>query len=149
MGDMRYWGIFVLKLAGIWALVRGIWELFQILMPPPATFLYYQFRPFGRDLTWTVAILLLFLFACGLLYTAIYDQHFRCRSCGRRLRMPVLRGSYSQMLQEGRPQFEYICAFGHGTLSVPGTKFQGREPSRWQANKGLWEHLIAADRGRL
>jgi hypothetical protein len=74
MGDMRYWGIFVLKLAGIWALVRGIWELFQILMPPPATFLYYQFRPFGRDLTWTVAILLLFLFACGLLYTAIYDQ---------------------------------------------------------------------------
>lgn len=62
--------------------------------------------------------------------------------------MPVLRGSYSRMLQDGRPKFEYICAFGHGTLSVPGTRFQGREPIHWTSNKGLWEHLIAADRAR-
>lgn len=146
---MRYWGILILKLAGIYAVIRGIWALFLVWMPPPAAFLYHHIRPFGQDLRWTGAILFLFLLACGLLAIAVLDQRFRCRKCGRRLRMPVLRGSYSKMLQEGRPQFEYICPFGHGSLRVPGTRFQGREPSQWRANKGLWEHLIAADRGRV
>ncbi len=145
---MRYWGIFLLKLGAIYLLIRGIWLALVALLPPPAAFLYHHFRPFGHDLRWTAIILVLFLLACGLLYSAVWDQRFRCRTCGRRLRMPVLRGSYSRMLQEGRPKFEYICPFGHGTLSVPGIKFQGREPSDWKANKGLWEHLIAADRGK-
>lgn len=144
---MRYWGIFLLKMALLYAVLRGLWFALVLLLPPPETFLYHRFRPFGHDLRWTAVILLLFLLGCGLLYLAVWDQRFRCRSCGRRLRMPVLRGSYSKMLQEGRPKFEYICPFGHGTLSVPGTKFQGREPSQWKANKGLWEHLVAADQG--
>jgi hypothetical protein len=145
---MRYWGIFAAKLVGIWLFMQGLWMLLLVVMPPPAVFLHHTFRPFGHDLRWTVAFLLYFLLGCGLLYLAVFDQRFRCRSCGRRLRMPVLRGSYSKMLQEGRPQFEYICPFGHGTLRVPGTRFQGREPSDWRANKDLWEHLIAADRVR-
>jgi hypothetical protein len=145
---MRYWGILLLKLMGIGAFVEGAWRLMQIVLPPPATFLYHQFRPFGRDLTWTVAILLLFLVTTGLLYVAVRDQVLRCRKCGRRLRMPVLRGSYSKMLQEGRPKFEYICPYGHGTLSVPGTRFQGRDPNVWQSNKDLWESLVSADRSQ-
>jgi hypothetical protein len=145
---MRYWGILAAKLAAIWLLWKGAWMLILAVMPPPSAFLYHYFRPFGHDLKWTAVILLHFLFGCGLLYLAVLDQRFRCRSCGRRLRMPVLRGSYSKMLQEGRPKFEYICPFGHGTLSVPGTRFHGREPIDWRANKDLWEHLIAADRAR-
>lgn len=145
---MRYWGIFVLKLSGIALLIVGLWRSLLLLLPAPSAFLYQHFRPFGRDLTWTVVILLVFLLATGLVYLAVLDQIFRCRKCGRRLRMPVLRGSYSRMLQEGRPKFEYICPYGHGTLSVPGTHFHGRDPRVWQANKGLWETLLAADRGR-
>lgn len=144
---MRFWAIFAGKLAGSYLLLLGLWTLLERTMPPPAKFLHHSFRPFGHDLRWTVAILLLFLFACGVLYLVFLDQQFRCRHCGRRLRMPLLRGSYSRMLQEGRPQFEYICPFGHGTLRVPGTRFQGREPTNWKSNKDLWEHLIAADRG--
>lgn len=145
---MRYWAILLLKLAGLAAFVEGTWRLLHVLLPPPAAFLYHHFRPFGRDLTWTVAILLLFLAATGLLYATVLDQVFRCRKCGRRLRMPVLRGSYSKMLQEGRPKFEYICPYGHGTLSVPGTRFQGRDPNVWHSNKDLWESLVAADRAQ-
>ena len=145
---MRYWGIFAAKLAAIWLFMKGLWMLLLAVMPPPVAFLHHHFRPFGHDLRWTAVFLLYFLLGCGLVYLAVFDQRFRCRNCGRRLRMPVLRGSYSKMLQEGRPQFEYICPFGHGTLRVPGTKFQGREPSYWRANKDLWEHLIAADRVR-
>lgn len=145
---MRYWGILVLKMGGIAVLIRGLWRGLFWMLPPPQAFLYQNFRPFGRDLTWTVAMLLVFLLATGLVYLAVADQIFRCRACGRRLRMPVLRGSYSKMLQEGRPKIEYICPYGHGTLSVPGTHFHGRDPRVWHSNKGLWENLVAADRGR-
>jgi len=145
---MRYWGIFVLKLSGIAIIIEALWRGLFLLMPRPPAFLYHHFRPFGHDLNWTVAILGLFLLTCGLIYLSVLDQSLRCRNCGRRLRMPVLRGSYSKMLQDGRPKFEYICPYGHGTLSVPGTRFQGRDPNVWRSNKGLWENLIAADRGR-
>lgn len=147
---MRYWGILLLKLLGVYLVLHGLWAAMMWLLPTSTPIVYHRFQPFEHDLAWSLswAMAVLFLFICGLgiLYVALWDQQLRCRDCGRRLRMPLMCGSYSNLLQEGRPEYEYICAFGHGSLRVQGTKFQGREPSHWRSNKDLWTHLIAADR---
>ena len=61
--------------------------------------------------------------------SCIWDQRYRCRVCLRRLRMPVETGSWSRMLQFGRPRIEYICPYGHGTLRGRRTAdLRSREP---------------------
>ena len=44
-----------------------------------------------------------FLLCAGALYLIVHDQRYRCRTCLRRLRMPIGTGSWGQMLQLGRP----------------------------------------------
>ena len=76
-------------------------------------------KPFGHDLGFTTAMLLFFLACFGVLHLIIWDQRYRCRTCLRRLRMPVSAGSWPNMLLFGQPRTEYICLYGHGTLKVP------------------------------
>jgi hypothetical protein len=84
----------------------------------------------------------------GVLFLIILDQRYRCRSCGRRLRMPVSTGSYSHMLLSGRPQTEYICLYGHGTLKEPELHISGREPSAWEPNSDMWKELYDLDKAK-
>ncbi len=64
--------------------------------------------------------MLLYFLACfGVLHLIVWDQRYRCRTCLRRLRMPVSAGSWPNMLLFGQPRTEYICLYGHGTLKVP------------------------------
>ena len=86
------------------------------------------------------------LLAYGVLFLIVWDQRYRCRTCGRRLRMPVQTGRYAQMLLHGRPKLEYICTYGHGTLKVPELQFSGKEANDWQPNEDMWKELTSIEK---
>ena len=93
-----------------------------------------------------LAVGLWFLLCCGAVYVCIWDQRYRCRVCLRRLRMPVETGSWSRMLQLGRPRIEYICPYGHGKLNVAELQISGRENPEWTQHEDLWDELCAASK---
>ncbi len=103
--------------------------------------MYMRVSRFGQDLPWTLAILLYFLLGAGLVYLAFLDQRYRCRTCLRRLRMPVETGSWQHMLLFGPPRTEYICIYGHGTLKVPEVQISGQERLDWQRHEDMWMEL--------
>src|SRR5215470_14676250 len=112
---MRYWGWFAAKVAiaavVFWGLLVQILRLFPAEKDPRA--------PLSHGLNYLLCDLALmgcFLLAAGTLYLIVWDQRYRCRTCVRRLRMPIKTGSWSNILEEGVPRIEYICPYGHGTL---------------------------------
>ena len=60
--------------------------------------------------------------------------------------MPVETGSWSRMLQLGRPRIEYICPYGHGTLRQEEIQILGLETPRWDGTPDLWKDLCAASK---
>jgi hypothetical protein len=139
---MKYWGFLAAKLAVAGGVAYGLWFLFYWLFwPKPSPFLKVFNNPFLHDLKWTTAMLVYFLICNGLLYLVILDQKYRCRTCLRRLRMPVFEGSWPNMLLIGRPRTEYICPYGHGTLKVSEVHFTGNETPDWQPHDDIWSEL--------
>ena len=100
---------------------------------------------FSFDLLYTFLAGIWFQFSFGLFYLAVWDQRYRCRTCLRRLCMPIETGSWGYMLQLGRPQIEYICPFGHGTAERRRTSDHRhiRRPA-WTEHGDIWEELFAA-----
>ena len=144
---MRYWGILGAKLVGATLLLYGLWVLLAATYTPPPHLIVFNHPPFMHDLWWTGMMLLFNLVIQGLLFAIIWDQRYRCRTCGRRLRMPVQTGRYAQMLLYGRPKLEYICTYGHGTLKVPELhSFGGKEPIDWKQNEDMWQELYSFDK---
>jgi hypothetical protein len=137
---MRFWALLVAKLALIAAVVGAGWWSLRALLPQPQTFLRVRLSPFGTDLGYTTAMLVLWLVGVGLVYLAIRDQRMRCRTCARRLRMPVSSGGWNHILM-GRPHTDYICAYGHGTLRVPELGIAGPEPGGWEPIEDMWREL--------
>ena len=95
---------------------------------------------------YTFVVLLWFLLCAATLYVIVWDQRYRCRVCLRRLRMPIVTGSWSRMLQFGRPRIEYICLYGHGTLKkdefVGDAEWAGAE---WTPHSDdIWDELCAS-----
>ncbi len=142
---MRYWAYFATKVALAGAALYGLLQLLNLLWPEtsqsfgPARFVY--------DLPYTSAVMVWFLVCCGVGYLVIWDQRYRCRVCLRRLRMPVETGSWSRMLQAGRPRIEYICPYGHGTLQQEEVQILGLETPHWNPHSDdLWEELCAASK---
>lgn len=139
---MRYWGFLLAKLATGTAVAWAVWvALNRFYHPKPLVLLDYSNQPFAHDLTWTSLVLLYWLFCNGLLYLIILDQRYRCRTCLRRLRMPILTGSWPNMLLLGKPRTEYICPYGHGTLRVPEVHITGIEPIDWEEHEDYWTEL--------
>jgi len=146
---VKYWGFFLLKVAvagaALGLLWLGIWEWWPVSSP----FLSVREAPFARDLGFTFVMMLHWLLSAGVFYLIIWDQRYRCRTCLRRLRMPVVIGSRSQSLVEGPPRIEYICTYGHGTLQVDELRLTGGEKSSWKPIRDIWEALTkAGDEGR-
>jgi hypothetical protein len=164
---MRYWAFFAGKLAAIAGLSTGLFVALHRFWPAQKQFIYvdparFAHDPgytlvtsagvltienpprFAHDLGYTLAIGLLFLISCGMVYAAIWDQRYRCRVCLRRLRMPIETGSWSGMLQFGRPEIEYICTYGHGRLNVPEVHISGAETAEWTAQSDMWTELAGA-----
>jgi len=139
---MRYWGYFLAKLVFAGLLVWGARSVIALLFRHPAVYLDQELTPFTHDLGYTAVMMLFFAFCSGLVYGIIWDQRYRCRTCLRRLRMPVSAGSWPNMLLLGQPRTEYICVYGHGTLKVPEVQITGPNSPDWQAHDDdIWKEL--------
>ena len=134
---MRYWSILAAKLAVAAILLYGLWCGLHAWFDPKS---YYGYGPFLYDLPWTTLMFFYNLLCNGVLVLIVLDQKYRCRTCGRRLRMPVTTGSHSHILL-GPPRTEYICPYGHGTLKVQEIQLSGREPDDWEPHGDMWKEL--------
>jgi hypothetical protein len=144
---MRYWSYFAAKLVAAAAVLYGLLAILNWIYPPAPELFEYLPPRFGYDLGYTLFVLVWFLMCTGALYLAIWDQRYRCRVCLRRLRMPVETGSWSRMLQLGRPRIEYICPYGHGTLKEDEFQISGVESPEWTPHSDdLLEELVAASK---
>lgn len=111
--------------------------------PAQHIFRVYRTHRFGYDLSYTLLVGLWFLLCCGVLYACVLDQRYRCRVCLRRLRMPVETGSWSRLLTIGGPRTEFICPYGHGTLSRSELQISGLDNAEWTPHAEFWEELCA------
>ena len=80
----------------------------------------------------------------GVIWAVIHDQRYRCRTCLRRLRMPILTGNWTHILL-GRPRTEYICPFGHGTLTVDEVQITGHLVPDWEPHEDMWKELVSLE----
>ena len=139
---MKYWAYFAAKLAALGLILSAVRVLIAMCFPPRTTFWNHQQDPFAHDLTYTTVMMGFFLLMTGLIYLVIWDQRYRCRTCLRRLRMPLFAGSWPNSFLIGQPRREYICTYGHGTLQVPELDLTGPKNSAWQSNgDNIWKEL--------
>ena len=131
---MRYWGYLIAKLTGA-ALV--------LLVLRKAVAMMFSSAVLAQDLGYTVAMLVFTLLATGVVLLIIWDQRYRCRTCLRRLRMPVATGAWEHVLFIGTPRTEYICPYGHGTLKVAELQITGMENPDWQPHEDIWKELYS------
>ena len=145
---MRYWGFLAVKLAVGAGVAYAVGWGIHAWYPVPQTF-FQEVRPdpFGHDLNYTFLMLGYFLFCLGLLYLIIWDQRYRCRTCLRRLRMPLATGSWHNALL-GPPRTEYICVYGHGTLKIPELQIGGPQAGDWEAHEDMWKELFPAEESK-
>jgi hypothetical protein len=140
---MRYWAWFVVKLAVAAVVFDGLLKLIERSFPPDTD----PLAPLNdgmRFLLCDLALMLCFLLFVGVLYLIVRDQRYRCRVCLRRLRMPIATGSWSRILQLGRPRIEYICTYGHGTLSEDDLHISGISGAEWTPHsEDIWTELCA------
>ena len=138
---MKYWGYLLAKLGGASAIFYGLMSLTALVFRQRDVI--GRADPFVHDLPYTIAVMFSFLGLVGLCYLAIWDQRYRCRTCLRRLRMPVNEGGWHRVLF-APPKTGYICTFGHGTLSVPELRTVNRDPTNWvEHDDDIWKELFA------
>ena len=123
------------------AIVLAAWRAVNVWLPEPDWFLRYRVSRFPQDLQWTGAILGIWLLAVGLVYLVVWDQRRRCRTCLRRLRMPVNRGSWSKAALLSPPELERICPYGHGTLAEPEVHLTAAQGTVWTEHEDIWKEL--------
>jgi hypothetical protein len=147
---MRYWAYFAAKIAVAAGVFRGLLALINWKFPPATEYFHgvsYIPPRFGYDLSFTLAVLVWFILAAVTVKFILLDQQHRCRVCLRRLRMPVETGSWSYMLQLGRPRIEYICPYGHGTLKEDELQISGLQDPEWTPHSDdIWEELYASSK---
>lgn len=137
---VKYWFLLAAKIAAWAATVRLLYAGLLQFRPGPGAF--YE-DPMVHHLGWTFTIFGFWLVSAGLLAVLVIDQRTRCRTCLRRLRMPVRRGSYPNIMLNGLPRTEYICPYGHGTLEMPELHITGQEPAQWRQHDDIWAELFA------
>ena len=140
---MRYWAWFAAKLAVAIAGSGGLVKWVSRMFPADKDTL----APLGKGVSYLLcdlALMLVFLLFAGALYLSVWDQRYRCRVCLRRLRMPIATGSWSRILLFGRPQIEYICPYGHGTLREDDLHISGMSAAEWTPHSDdIWAELTA------
>jgi len=151
---MKYWGYLAAKLAAAAALLLGLRRLIAHSFPRPEPMHFGRYivnprpDPFATDLGYTFVMLLFSLIAVGVVWAVIWDQRYRCRTCLRRLRMPIATGSWNNIMLIGRPQTEYICPYGHGTLKVEELQIDGHKGPDWEPHQDMWKELLALEESK-
>ena len=145
---VRYWGFLALKFAAA-AFGSGfaLWFL-NLFWAPDTRVFHLAMGEFPFDLLYTTLVGVWFQFSFGLFYLAIRDQRYRCRTCLRKLCMPIETGSWGYMLQLGRPRIEYICPYGHGKLNVEEVQITGTVAPAWTDQGDIWDELFAVKEDR-
>ena len=146
---VRYWAYLAGKIAAWYGIMYGIqWGVaHSFAIPPPTKF--GQHSLFAYDMPFTFAILAVWFVGAGSLGVILWDHRRRCRTCMRRLIMPVSRGSWGHMVTFGRPRTELICPFGHGTLSVEDLQITGHQTPDWQPHDdNIWKELESYQQAR-
>jgi hypothetical protein len=140
---MKYWAYLAGKLSVVAAAVYGLQFAVTHAFPSPPTTRFGKVPSlFLYDMAYTFAVLGVWLVAAGLLSVTIRDQRRRCRTCLRRLVMPVSTGSWGNILTIGRPKIEWICPFGHGTLRIDELQITGKEMPDWEPHDdNIWKEL--------
>jgi hypothetical protein len=147
---MRYWAFLIAKLTAAAGIAYGLDVLLNHLLPPPKPFLDGGPFPASHAMVYSIVMFGLALFTAGLTWLVIWDQRYRCRTCLRRLRMPIQTGSWTHVLL-GAPRTEYICIYGHGTLKVAELQITGRQQPDWEPHEDMWKELFSTEdtrRGR-
>ncbi|HXR96885.1 MAG TPA: hypothetical protein VN709_03485 [Terriglobales bacterium] len=142
---MRYWGLLAAKLLTALILVLWFWRVALWFVPAAPTGLLAGWPRFGSDLPYTLAAGVSVLVGFGLGWLCAADQVYRCRTCCRRLRMPVSEGTLSHVMLGRTPHTEYICTYGHGKLYVPEVHVSSSRAMRWTGYGSLWENLVRAE----
>lgn len=146
---MRYWSYLAAKLAGAAGLLYALKSAIDWWFPQPPPSRFGPSPLFLRDLPFTFTMLGLWLFGIGLVYLIILDQRYRCRTCLRRLRMPIVTGSWTHILMIGRPKIEYICTYGHGTLKISELHISGTELADWEPHDDdIWKELESLENSK-
>jgi hypothetical protein len=144
---VRYWTYLVAKLFLVFGIASVGWKGLHAIWPEPEPFMRVKLEPFARDLSYTIATWIFGLVVVGLVYLVILDQRYRCRTCLRRLHMPVLHGGWSQIFL-GPPRTVYICRYGHGKLSVPELGLENPEKPDWSPIHDMWQELYELEETR-
>src|SRR5436305_1415291 len=144
---MKYWGYLVAKLAVAAGILYGLQWIIGKLLPEPTPFLDGGPFPAEHNSIMTVVLLLFTLVAAGLVWVIIWDQRLRCRTCLRRLRMPIRTGSWTHVLL-GAPRTEYICIYGHGTLKVAELQITGHQEPDWHPHDDMWKELTSSEESK-
>lgn len=145
--SMRYWSFFAAKLLGAAGLMAGLWRLLVAVLPAPEPFMSYPVSRW-QDFRWTMVLFAFSLVCAGLLALIAADQKYRCRTCLRRLRMPLSAGSWTNSFLHSEPRLEYICTYGHGTLRVAELQIAGLRLPKWRANEDIWTELKELEQSR-
>lgn len=142
---MKYWSYLTAKLAigGLLVYVVQTALIYFYPLPPPPLPRFGPPQPlFLHDMLFTFAMLAVWLIAVGLFWVILWDQRRRCRTCLRRLIMPVATGSWGHFVIYGRPRTELICPFGHGTLRIEELQITGRQTPDWEPHdENIWKEL--------
>jgi hypothetical protein len=137
---LKYWSYLLAKLIVVVAIACGLqWALVHYYTRHNA----HPSTPRVRqDMVFTFGTLGVWLVGAGLLSLALWDQRRRCRTCLRRLIMPLKTGSWGHIVLLGRPTTEMICPFGHGTLYIEELQLVGHQYRDWHAHDGdIWKEL--------
>ena len=101
---MKYWAYLLAKLVVAAGALVGLGRLLSVWFPAPDIRIDNKPAAFMHDLNYTAMVLFYWMFCVGVIYLAIRAQRYRCRTCLRRLRMPIETGSWESMLQFGSPR---------------------------------------------
>jgi hypothetical protein len=145
-GTIKYWGYLAVKLVAAVLFFSVIGLILDEFIPQDRPFKGDVREPFGHSLGYTILVMFYFWVAAGFVWAIIWDHRYRCRSCLKRLRMPIATGSWGAQFLLGRPRTEYICPFGHGTLRIEELQITGRSEPDWQPHdEDIWKELLSLE----
>jgi hypothetical protein len=140
---VKYWLYLVAKIAvviGITCLLEALLISFYPKSHKPIHLIGSKLST--SALVFCISTFMIWWIGSALLFLAIVDQRRRCRTCLRKLVMPIETGSWANVLMLGLPRIAFICPYGHGTLTVGEVHLSGWQPANWQPHdENIWKEL--------